>query len=84
MIEDKRAFNIFLMILIGIPAIILVCVASTRHSSLSEFIVAIFVGMAGIIWVLYRALSLKSLSTENADIKTEGEGSKNHDTLKID
>ena len=39
MVDRDKAFNIFLAILIGIPAIVILYVGSTRHMPLNELII---------------------------------------------
>lgn len=65
-----KPFNILLIILIGVPAIALLSMVGIRHMPLNELIITVTIGSAGILWVLIRALSLRSL-TEKTETKTE-------------
>ena len=71
MADKDKSFNIFLMILIGVPAIVMLSIVGIRDMPFNELIIAVAVGLAGIIWVLIRALSLRSLTAEKADIKVK-------------
>ncbi len=66
-----KAFNIFLIILIGVPAIAMLSTVGIRHMPFNELIITVAVGLAGIIWVLIKALSSRSLTAEKADIKAK-------------
>ena len=64
-----KVFNILLMILIGAPALAMLSMVGIRHMSLNELIITVAFASAGLIWVLIRALSLMSLTTEKAAIR---------------
>ena len=77
---EDRAFNIFLMIIIGMPGIAILVVAATRPMPLAEMFLTIAIGLAGLFWVLIRALSLKSLPAEKVQVETGAETRHNNDS----
>ena len=71
MADRDKALSIFLMILIGVPAIAMLSMVDFRHMPFNELIITVAVGLGGILWVLIRALSLRSLTAEKAKAKAE-------------
>lgn len=59
-----KSLDIFLMVLIGMPGIAILVVACTRPMLMTERILAISIGLAGLFWVFTRALLLKSMPAE--------------------
>ena len=71
MADKDKTFSIFLMILIGVPAIAMLSIAGIRHMPFNELIITVAVGLAGILWVLIRVLSLRSLTAKKEEAKAE-------------
>ncbi len=70
MADRDKALSIFLMILIGVPAIAMLSMVGIRHMPFNELIITVAVGLAGILWVLIRVLSLRSLTAKKGRSKS--------------
>jgi hypothetical protein len=64
-----KSLDIFLMVLIGMPGIAILVVACTRPMLITEMILAISIGLAGLFWVFTRALLLKTMPAETGTEK---------------
>ena len=63
--KDK-AFNIFLMLLIGTPGLAILVIACIRPMPSVERIMTICIGLIGLFFVFARALLLKSIPAETS------------------
>ena len=69
MFMNDKAFNIFLIIIIGVPAVALLLISLSRQMPANQMVLTIIVSAAGLIWVFIRALSLRSFPDRKVDTR---------------
>jgi len=56
-----RSLDIFLMVLFGLGGLVLLTLAWVQPMPVSERILTTIIGSIGLVWVFFRALSLKPI-----------------------